>query len=1091
LNREDAALLALLALDGASARARIVALLWPQADEQTARNTLRQHLLRLRRTAGELVAGQELLSLRAGLAHDLDDPHEPLAADVGARTGDVLAAHLHDDLPAFAAWLETARAQWRARRGDALARIAQEHEASGRLAQALTYAHRLAAEEPLAEHAQRRVMRLHYRRGDRSAALAAFESYRTALDVQLGETPSSETRALVSLIEAGGRLPDGPGPVETHLPSPVVLLRPPRLVGRDAQWRLLQAAWRSGTPTIVAGDPGVGKSRLVSDFAASQPGCAIVRMRPGDDSVRYLLLGRLLRLACAAPVDAWAEDAAWARAELARIVPEWGAPAPGAVDPLRLLAALEQALGAAGCRWFVIDDLQWADAASLQMLPALWAVQGMRCVMAVRLAEAPQVAAAWACVMNTRELGQIGLEPLDLQGVAALLDSLALPGFEAAAWAVKLHRHTGGNPMFILETLLDLVRRNGAAVKAQEDLPLPPTVLASIQSRLEQLSPAALKLARVAAVAGRDFSADLAARVLAMPVMDLVTGWRELEQAHVITDTAFTHDLVFEAVLRGVPAALRRWLHGEVAAALQQMGPAAAERVALHWLEAKVWDKAGQACTAAAKQAYDASRYGDAVGHFESAALCHERQGDRAAQQRAMQELIGCHIKHHDLASARHWAMRLRTLAADSTQAAWALDRMADIANMGRDDVLAESVAREMLKLGQRVEDGDSAGWISFNGARKLAVALAHQGRCDESLALFETHREWIAARASEWNVHVWLADRGYVLDLADRRDEALAAHDAAARCARKHENWYVVYAAMRNRALSRYWHGELAAAIDDAEDALRLTDRIGDPGVRGNPREAARRAVLLRESGRHGDSLRLLEQAVATLSLGHSPFWLAYCQDQLALGYLAVGQHARAWALVQADPGCDTVEAHATRRLARARCQREYAAAPAAWARPDAMYARADCPARWRLLADLEASRGAAPGQARAAAQRVVAEAVERGLGGIALHARLLEACAAIRCHDADLGLAALHAALDEFQAGRHPTGMAVLDFQWLGVQALDALGDPQAANEVLHAALRRIDDVELPGVPPAFRSSFRERHPVHQRLLAAASRL
>lgn len=1082
LNREDAALLALLAVDGPTSRVRALALLWPERGEAGARNTLRQRLFRLRRVAGAEViqTRQDLLQLAPDVAHDLDalaELQRTLAADPGACAGDLLAAHRFDDLREFSAWLDAARARWRACRADALAATAQALEAQGRIAEALAHAQRLVADEPWLEHARRRLIRLHYRRGDHSAALAAFEDGRRVLHEHLGESPSGETLALIALVRSGAALPPvASGTASRTGPPPAALQRPPRLIGRSAAWAALDAARQRGTPALLIGDPGIGKTRLLDEFTAGQPGCVRLRARHGDAAVPWLLLGRVLHAACRGEANAAVD--AWVASELARIVPEWGAPPTEPLDPLRLQRAAEMALAGADARVIVVDDIQWADAASLAMLPALWAGAGPRWLLAMRAAEQPPAVAHWRSALRDDAIQVIELHPLAAADTAALIESLGLPEFQAPPWAQRLHRHSGGNPLFLLETLLAL-KRQGAP---HDDLPLPDTVLATIQRRLAVLSPTAMQLAQVAALAGQDFDLDVAAGVLAMNALALLAPWHELEAAQVLAGASFAHDLIRDAVLQAVPAVIAQRLHREIAAVLAEHAPP--HRTAWHWRQACAWHEAGEAFMQAARRAYDASHFAEAAGHFESAADCCEREGDRAAQQRALQELIGCHVKHHDLASAKHFALRLRKLAADAGESAWALDRIGDIANMSRDDHAAEATAREMLALGQRTDRADPGwGWVAFNATRKLAVALAHRGRSDEALALFDTQQAWADAHAAEWNVHVWLADRGYVLDLADRRGAARAAHDAAAQAGRAHANWYVVYAATRNRALAQHWEGRLVQALADIHTAVDLTEHIGDASVRHNPREASRRAVLLRDAGRHGESLALLEHSVATLASGHSPFWLAYCQDQLALGYLAVGQHARARALVQGEPGCDAPEAHATRWLVRARCARERdgraAELPLA-----AVFSDPACPPRWRLLALLEQARGLPPEQASAQAQDVAAQAAARDLAGIALHAQLFAAVAA-----ADEGMA-LRAALVSFEQGTHPTGLPPAEFMWLAAQALAARGDHGAAEAARQRATHRLRHTELPHVPEAFVDSFLHRHPVHRLVLAAAPR-
>ena len=74
--------------------------------------------------------------------------------------------------------------------------------------------------------------------------------------------------------------------------------------------------------------------------------------------------------------------------------------------------------------------------------------------------------------------------------MARLLLSLALPGLEAPAWAARLQRHTGGNPLFILETLKQLQPGDLAAGR----MPRSATVGALIDRRLKALSADALAL---------------------------------------------------------------------------------------------------------------------------------------------------------------------------------------------------------------------------------------------------------------------------------------------------------------------------------------------------------------------------------------------------------------------------------------------------------------------------------------------------------------------------------------------------------------------------------------------------------------------
>ncbi|MFA6262525.1 MAG: bacterial transcriptional activator domain-containing protein, partial [Bacteroidia bacterium] len=280
LNPNDAALLALLAVDGRTSRDRVIALLWPdEPDPRRARNALRQRLFRLRRAAGaDLVEGEELLSLAGDVGHDLQDAAAALAAaPESALAGELLGSFDYPGLGAYAEWLDAARAGWRSRRSDALAALASRLEDEERIAEALVCAERLVREEPLLEHGQRRLMRLHYRRGDRAAALAGYQRWADTLQQQLGEAASAETLQLLRLVQSSGPLPVAVAPA-----GPAVL-RPPRLVGRAREWQRIDAALALSRPVFVFGEPGMGKSRLLADRCGDD--WVQVVARPGDGGV--------------------------------------------------------------------------------------------------------------------------------------------------------------------------------------------------------------------------------------------------------------------------------------------------------------------------------------------------------------------------------------------------------------------------------------------------------------------------------------------------------------------------------------------------------------------------------------------------------------------------------------------------------------------------------------------------------------------------------------------------------------------------------------------------------------------------------------
>jgi len=221
-----------------------------------------------------------------------------------------------------------------------------------------------------------------------------------------------------------------------------------------------------------------------------------------------------------------------------------------------------------------------------------------------------------------RESGQ---RPLTREQLAELLASLGIESLKGPEFAAALHRHSGGNPLFALETLRHAWAQTALA---GQPLPRPVNVTRIIERRVMGLSPAAIRIARCAAVAGTDFSIDLAAQVLASPVIDLADAWSELEHAQVFVDGASAHDLIFEAVRASLPQAIARHLHGEVARHLEQRSHAPPAAIAEHWLAAQAVERALPFLHRAGAAAAAQRRFAEAAVTYEREARLRLQCGD-------------------------------------------------------------------------------------------------------------------------------------------------------------------------------------------------------------------------------------------------------------------------------------------------------------------------------------------------------------------------------------------------------------------------------------------------------------------------------
>lgn len=712
LTRKDAVLLALLALEGRQPRSHAAALLWPDVPAPRAHANLRQRLFRLRHSDAELVSEQDqVLSLAEGLRCDVWRDGCSDHADLGAT----LLAGLAVEDDEAQRWIDQARHLWSARRIDLLGAQAARLEQSGALAESLAATEQLLALEPLLEHAWRRLMRLHTLRGDRAAAVAAFERCERTLGDELGLKPSAETLALLSDVEALGAVTLS-GAAARRLPA--ALLRPPRLVGRVAERQAAAAAWAAGAVFVVIGEAGLGKSRLLAELAAQDVGRVLESARPGDESVGYGALARLLRamaLAAPRPQALWPQGAA--RQELARLLPELG-PAPVAPGLQALLhAAFDQVFeqaGVAGLRVILFDDLQHADEATRAVLrrvcaggqqpgPADAPAPPRLCWA---LASRPDERADWQdwLASSTR------LHPVVLQGLGGdelqdLLASLDLPGLDPRVLGPALSRHCGGNPLFVLETLKHLALQPEAHAGSPERLPLPASVEMLLAQRLARLSDAAQGLARVAAVAGADFDAEVAADVMGLPLMALAAPWHELQQAQVLREDRFAHESVQDAVLLGLPQPLRVPLHARVARSLQQHG-APPQRVASHFHAAGDPASAAAVALSAAAQALRLGRTAERLGHLRHAVQWFGAAGQHEqALHASVAEVEAC-LAHEGLEAAKALAASLLPRARTRDQRVAVRLAQAGVGLAGYDIALTLEAAAAALA---EVEPGSAA----------------------------------------------------------------------------------------------------------------------------------------------------------------------------------------------------------------------------------------------------------------------------------------------------------------------------------------------------------------------------------------------
>lgn len=1072
-----AVLAARLALDGPQARAPLAALLWPDADPARARANLRQRLLRLKQQAGvEWIGGEGTLALMPQVVvAPIDDP----------QAAELLHGVELKDQDELARWLEQARQQQRQRRLAALQAEMQAAEAAQDVERALAAVQRQLALEPFSESVHRSLIRVHYLAHDLPRARDAFDTLKALLRREFNASPGAETQALMQLVASASASP--PRTLAVAGGAGLALLRPPRLVGRAPELAALQHAVAGRQPLLLVGEAGMGKSRLLAEALQHAADAVIVKAQVGDAGVPYSTLARLLRRVFER------QPAPAQPGVLSHLLPELRAavPLPADGERLRLQGAVQRVLADASLQVVALDDLHFSDAATLELLPALVGDEAphLAWLFTQRPAEgAGAVQAVREALEEGCGLATLAVSPLDVEQVRELVQDLQLPGVAASEMAPSLHRHTGGNPLFVLETLKSLrVMPAGAAA-----LPRPSSVAALIDRRLRRLSAPALALARVAAIAGPDFGPELAEAVTGRSAVELADAWAELEDAQVLRDSAFAHDLVLEAAVRSVPRVIAARLHAAVAQQLQARPPSAgrAARLAGHWQAAGDAAAAWPWLLQAADEARDTLRRREEAEFVEQAARLV--QALRPAQAPSAATLwLRAYLARECVGGlpAALPALDQALNAATDDQQRMEVQVMRAAALIDACDFdQGLQVGQPALQLALRLGDDARAAMV----LTKLGSALSMTGRGEEAAALLEQH--WAVVERLAMPMPANHTERGLLLDNLGRPHEARPFHRRCIEIAQQQGLHSEQIIGSLNLAVSLLDTGEPAAALQQLEAAERL--RLAHDGLDG--------------AGVIGWNLL----ALAERDLAHPRAALAWFERQLALDaeqlpvrtpidrlsrgwlWLQLGQVARAMQDLSDDaryaalPGWVAARAwHLRLRLGSVRQGLGAGVLQAARSHLAACDAR---PARDALrielaLADAGPAGAGDVGASLATLQALRHDAHRDGYHGLYWAATWAEARCAWQAADAARARALAHEAqsrpADQVPADRWPGEW------WHGLwQLWRALGEADAAQAARAEGVAWIHRTLQHELPPEFHPAFREAVPAHRELLAGA---
>jgi DNA-binding CsgD family transcriptional regulator/tetratricopeptide (TPR) repeat protein len=528
--------------------------------------------------------------------------------------------------------------------------------------------------------------------------------------------------------------------------------------------RLAEARAGHGRLVLVTGEPGIGKTSLVQHFAGTA-GMPVASGRASDDegSPPYWIFRQLAR-------------------SLGRPFPVGGTDGPAEArfaafeafaDDLRAAAAPHGLLA-------VLDDLQWADAASLALLVHIardLARAPLMIVVTYRDTETTgrdALTAALSALAREPVLSRIRLVGLTEAEVAEQLAHVTR-GAVTAEVAALVSRRSGGNPFFVAE-LARLVHTAGNA--------LPDGVVDTVRARLARLSEPCRELVATAAVLGGELDPAALADVTGRPLADVFTALDEAAAAGIVTATRFGHDLIRESARLGLPTAARLTAHARMAARLERRDASRTSEIAHHWLESLP------------------------VGDASRAAMWAERAADQALSQLAWERAAHLYRRALDAAPAS---------PADRAR----LRRQEGIAPLRGGDVARGSEARAAAAAAARATgdpaalgevalavEGLSDPWGSFSGATIARQALTAMPPGDDPL------RARLLA--------LWAGEAGFVGGA-----EADAASAEALAIAERLGDAHVLRSALRARQMVR-------SGPDGVRERLALAQRmitIGEDG--------------------------------------------------------------------------------------------------------------------------------------------------------------------------------------------------------------------------------------------------------------------
>lgn len=548
---------------------------------------------------------------------------------------------------------------------------------------------------------------------------------------------------------------------------PAVFTGPGRFVGRGPELKRLGYAWQAALAggihaMLIAGEPGVGKTRLAGEWSqqAFGQGAVVLYGRSDEDlGAPYQPFAEALRslVPCIGAQRLRGLRGVEALLPLipglTEVLPDLSAPPRADPDTERYalfdaVVALMELASASAPVVLILDDLHWAAKPTLLLLRHLLRfgdhtrVQIVATYRSTDLDRSHPLAAMLADLHRDGTADRLALSGLGADDVSAYV---AEAGYDDEQLARALASVTGGNPFFLIEALRHVDESGGI----WDPNTLPQGVREAVSRRLSRLPAATNKALAAAAVVGSRFAVDLVERALEQ---DLVDAFDEACKAGIIIEEPggryrFNHALVRQALIAELASVRRMRLHHRIAITLEASAGADEEllaELAYHYFEC-AWAgnaaKAVEYCRRAADQAMLRLAYEGAADLYGQALHALEELDDELpdrADQSAELLVARCEalLAAGEVASATRAVSQLQAATVDSARlAAWATCFDGQLSMLIHPEQLDEIEAALGVAADRLAGLGDAEGEAKAHTVRAGCLArLGRIGDCEIAL---------------------------------------------------------------------------------------------------------------------------------------------------------------------------------------------------------------------------------------------------------------------------------------------------------------------------------------------------------------------